>query len=190
MQGDERLERVLAAIDAANSADPERDPGTDMPAALLYGARMSEVLQGFSPDAGDHLQIAARGQHIERWTLPRSSYPEGRTGYLDWRRAQYERHAARVGEIMSGAGYAGDDIERVGTLLRKTGIKRDPEVQALEDVACIVFVRWYFADFAEGREEEDVLRIVRKTARKMSPEGRAELLKMGLPDHIAAAVGD
>ncbi len=58
-------------------------------------------------------------------------------------------------------------------MLRKEGIKRDGEVQMLEDVICLVFLRWYFADFSKGRDPEQVFGIVGKTARKMSAEGRA-----------------
>jgi len=179
-----RLDATLAAIDAANAADPDRTEGR--PAALLYGERMSDELARLSPDASDILRIAARGQHIERWTSPRSDYPEGREGYLTWRRDLGAYHARRVGEIMLAQGYDTTDAERVGKLLRKEGIKRDAEVQMLEDVICFVFLRWYFAPFAEGRDPEGLLRIVEKTARKMSPEARARALSdFALPDPFA-----
>ena len=61
--------------------------------ALLYGQRMSAELDRFFPDASDALQIAARGQHVERWKLKRTEYPEGRAGYLAWRKAQGVFHA-------------------------------------------------------------------------------------------------
>ena len=73
-------------------------------------------------------------------------------------------------------------------LLRKEGIKRDAEVQALEDVICFVFLRWYFAPFAAERDAESTLDIVRKTARKMSEAGRARVLdEFDLPEPLAAA---
>ncbi|MCV2870519.1 DUF4202 domain-containing protein [Defluviimonas sp. WL0002] len=181
-----RLEAVHAQIDEANANDPDRSEGR--PAALLYGERMSAELARLFPDASDILRIAARGQHIERWTSPRASYPEGRAGYLAWRRDLAAFHARRVGDIMRAAGYDETDAERVGTLLRKEGIKRDEEVQALEDVICFVFLRWYFFPFAEGRDPEDLLRIVEKTARKMSEGARARALKeFSLPEPFAAA---
>ena len=102
---------------------------------------------------------------MERWLLPRSDYPEGKAGYLDWRREQGRRHAARVAGIMREAGYPAEDGDRVGVLLRKEGIKRDPEVQALEDVICFVFLKFHFADFAAERGAEQTLDIVKKTAR-------------------------
>ena len=59
--------------------------------------------------------------------------------------------------MMAEAGYGGRRGARVAALLRKEGIKRNPEMQALEDVICFVFLRWYFADFAAQHPEEDVL---------------------------------
>ena len=73
-------------------------------------------------------------------------------------------------------------------LLRKEGIKRDAEVQALEDIICFTFLRWYFAPFAAGRDPTEVLDIVTKTARKMSADGRAHALRaFALPEPLAAA---
>lgn len=177
----DRLARALALIDAANAADPKGE-------ALVYGQRMSAELARLFPAASEVLQIAARGQHVERWLLARSDYPEGKAGYLDWRREQGRRHAARVAGIMIEAGFPGADGERVGVLLRKEGIKRDSEVQALEDVICFVFLKWYFSPFAADRGAEQTLDIVRKTARKMSAEGRARVLaEFELPEPLAGA---
>jgi hypothetical protein len=179
------LATVLAAIDAANAADPTLDGG--QPAALLYGQRMSAELAHLHPEASEELQIAARGQHIERWMLPRSDYPAGREGYLTWRRDQGRRHAERVGALMADAGYGPEAIEAVGGMLRKEGIKREPQVQALEDVICFTFIRHYLGDFATTQEPEKLLRIVEKTARKMSPEARARALaEFQMPEAFAA----
>lgn len=180
------LAAALAAIDAANAADPTLEAGR--PAALLYGERMSAELARHVQDASDVLQIGARGQHVERWLLPRGDYPEGRAGYLHWRLEQGRRHAARVAGIMADAGYDAAAQERVGVLLRKEGIKRDAEVQALEDVICFTFLKWYFAPFAAKHPEDEVLRIVEKTARKMSAEARVRVLaEFDLPEPLAAA---
>ena len=185
----DRLSRAFAAIDAANAADPTLENG--QPAALLYGHRMTAEVAPLFPDASDILKIAARGQHIERWLLPRTDYPDGLPGYLDWRREQARRHAARVGQIMLNAGYPQTDADRVGVLLRKEGIKRDADVQALEDVICFAFLRYYFADFAADKDPDHLLKIVEKTARKMSAEGRAKALaEFRLPEPFAALFCD
>ncbi|WP_170409581.1 DUF4202 domain-containing protein [Ruegeria atlantica] len=181
-----RKQAVLDAIDAANSHDPNLEDG--QPAELLYGQRMSAELDRLFPDASDPLQIAARGQHVERWKLSRSEYPEGRAGYLAWRKAQGVHHAQVVMALMEQNGYSTENTEAAGRMLRKQGIKRDDEVQALEDVICFVFLKWYFAPFAEKHSAEKIQSIVEKTARKMSADGRARVLtEFDLPDELAAA---
>ena len=181
-----KLDTALTAIDEANAADPNLEDGE--PAARLYGRRMSEELGRLHPDEADSLKIAARGQHIERWVLPRNTYPEGKAGYHAWRRDLAARHAERVSEIMAVAGYGEDDIDAAARMLRKEGIKRHADVQALEDVICFVFLKWYFAPFSAKHDEDKVLDIVRKTARKMSAEARARVLReFDLPEPLASA---
>jgi len=182
----EKLEQVLQAIDTANAEDPNLDDGR--PEAQLYGQRMSAELARLNPAASEALQIAARGQHIERWKLKRSAYPVGRTGYLTWRKDQAKHHAEAVCALMQSAGYDTADCEAAGQMLRKEGIKRNTEVQALEDVICFVFLKWYFAPFAAKHEQDKVQRIVEKTARKMSAEARAKVLQeFDLPAELAQA---
>ncbi|MCG7494484.1 DUF4202 domain-containing protein [Thalassobius sp. Cn5-15] len=180
------LTAALAAIDAANAADPTLEGGK--PAALLYGERMTAELAHLSPDASEVLQIAARGQHIERWKLPRKDYPEGKAGYYAWRREQGRRHGERVAGIMAEAGYSEADQTRVGVLLRKEKLKADPEVQALEDAICFTFIRWYLGPFAETRTPEDLVKIVEKTARKMSATARQKALAtFPMPEELASS---
>jgi len=180
------LNQALAAIDAANAADPNTEDGR--PAAQLYGERMSAELDRLFPDAPDPLKIAARGQHIERWILPRGTYPEGKAGYHAWRGDLAKHHATRVGAIMAEAGYGEEDIAAAARMLRKEGIKRNPDVQALEDTICFVFLKWYFAPFAAKHNEDKVLDIVQKTARKMSVDGRKRVTReFDLPAPLAEA---
>lgn len=165
-----RLAAVLAAIDRANSADPSRDED-GVPRALLYGQRMSETLAAFAPAAPEPLVIAARAQHIERWVIPRSSYPEGRTAYLTWRKELQKHHANRAGELMREAGYGADDIARAGALLKKERLKFDADAQTLEDVICLVFLRHEADEFIAKHDDEKVRDILAKTAKKMSAPG-------------------
>lgn len=183
----ERLSRVLALIDEANCADPNLTDTPDgrRPAELVYGERMSAMLSGFRPAASEHLAIAARGQHIERWTVPRASYPAGRVGYLRWRSDLKSRHARRVGELMAAAGYPPDDVARVEALVRKERLKYDPAAQALEDVACLVFLAHYAEDFIARHDDDKVIDILRKTAVKMSPAGLAAAAGLALPERLA-----
>ena len=180
----DRLQSALDAIDAANARDPNHEAGE--PAELLYGRRMSEALAAFAPDASEPLQIAVRGQHIERWLSPRRAYPEGKAGYFAWRNAAKKRHAERLAEILLGCGCDPALIARAGALVRKERLRSDSEAQTLEDVACLVFLRHYAERFAARHEREKVLDILLKTQRKMSPRARAAALDFVLPQPVLA----
>lgn len=177
---DNRLETVLAWIDAANAADPSVEilEGVSQPKALLYGKRMSAWLYRGYPESSELLRIAARGQHIRRWEVPRESYPATREGYLKWRTYLYGFHADCVAALMQEAGYDSSAIDRVKSLLQKRGIKTDPEAQALEDVICLVFLENYFAEFAATQNGKKLLNIVRKTWGKMSEKGHGLALQL------------
>jgi Domain of unknown function (DUF4202) len=186
----QRFDRIIAAIDDANGRDPNiaRIDGRAVPAELLYGRRMSDTLAAMAPDASELLRIAVRGQHIERWTSPRTSYPPGRAGYLKWRSDLKDFHARRLGEIMAAAGYAPHDAARVGALVRKERLRSDPEAQMLEDAACIVFLTHYLADFMGKTDADDakLARILAQTWNKMSAQGHAHAGKLDLPPHVLA----
>lgn len=183
--------KTLALIDSANSRDPHRefDGTAERPKELLYSERMSACLDNFAPGATEHLRIAARGQHIERWTSPRSAYPEGRTGYKKWRAELGLFHARRVGELMQEAGYGDEDIKRTQYLVQKRGLGRDPETQCLEDVICLVFIRYYLEEFARKHDEEKLIDIIRKTWGKMSENGHKAALEIPLSEAMRELVG-
>jgi hypothetical protein len=183
-----RLTNVIAAIDAANACDPHtiEVEGQREPAELVYGRRMSDTLARIAPDASEPLRIAVRAQHIERWTSPRKAYPEGRVGYLKWRKDLQEFHSRRVGEIMAGAGYGGESIARVGALIRKERLKSDAEAQMLEDVACLVFLAHYLGDFMGKTDQDKLAGILAKTWNKMSPSGQERALELALPPAVSA----
>ncbi len=184
------LGAAYAAIDAANAKDlnVEAVEGEAQPKELVYGQRMTRWLEWLYPDASEVLRIAARCQHIERWTSPRSDYPEGRKGYLAWRQDLKNFHARRAGDILRSLGYEESLIAHVGDLVRKKRLKQDPEAQALEDVACVVFLAHYFADFSAQHEEQKIDDILRKTWRKMSPYGRQAALSLDLSEAASAHV--
>ena len=183
-----RRDETFELIDRANAKDPNTvsDDGRERPSELVYGERMTAALERFCEEPGDHLHIAVRAQHIERWTCRRKSYPEGRAGYLKWRSDLKSFHAERAGELMREAGFEDPDIERVGALIRKERLKRDPEAQMLEDVACLVFLEHYAGDFIAGHDDEKVMGILAKTARKMSPDGLAAAQKLTLDERLGS----
>ncbi|MYH30119.1 MAG: DUF4202 domain-containing protein [Acidobacteria bacterium] len=186
----ERFREAMARFDRANAEDPnvETVDGASHPKELLYAQRMSDALERFAPDASEVVRLAVRCQHIRRWTVPRDSYPAGRDGYRRWRSDLGRFHAATAGEILREVGYEDAAVERVQALLRKERLKADPVVQVLEDVVCFVFLRHYLAPFAAQHEDEKVVKILRKTWRKMSERGRAAALDLALAPELRALV--
>jgi hypothetical protein len=125
-------------FDDANAQDPTTELFDDNPISkeLLYAQRMSRQLALYNPSASEHLKLAAQAQHIERWTSPRKSYKEGRSGYKKWRTELRQFHARRAGELMPQAGYKIEAIERVQFLIPKKQLRNNSETQCLEDVIC------------------------------------------------------
>lgn len=186
-----RLQATLDAFDEANRDDPNTEiiDSQPHPKELIYGRRMSQSLAQFAPQASEALQLAARAQHIKRWEIPRDRYPMDRPGYKKWRSQLGVYHGQVAGEIMAEQGYDHETIERVQSMLSKRNLKRDPEVQTLEDVICLVFLQHYLEDFAHKHPEPKLIDIIQKTWRKMSPEGHAAALKLELPPHLQTLVG-
>jgi len=184
------LERGIAALDAANAEDPRTVSvdGEPWPAEVLYARRLRAWLDRLYPDASAALRLAASAQHVRRWEIPRETYPTGRDGYLRWR-THLKRHHARVAAaILRDAGCDRETIARVQRLVRKQGIKTDPEVQALEDAIGVVFLESYAAAFAQKHAEDKVVRILAKTWAKMSEVGHEAALALDLPPQVRALV--
>ena len=185
-----RFDAAIALIDDANIQDPNMiatDDG-EHPAELVYSQRMSEMLARIYPQASEALQLAARAQHLKRWTLPRSDFAMDRKGYNAWRGAAKQMHAEEVAEILVSAGYEAQEIERVQSLIRKLRVKHDEEAQAVEDIACLVFLEHYFSAFAAKHDDEKLIRILRKTWVKMSGKAHEAALKLPLDKASATLI--
>jgi len=177
-----RFDRAIAAIDAANADDPNTIVvrGEGRPKELAHAELVSEWVVSLQPDASEALRLAARAHHLRRWTVPRTSYPAGRAGYLRWRRDLHEQHAREVGEILQGVGYDDATIARVQDLVRKRGLGKDPEVQTLEDALCLVFLETQFHDLAARLDRDKLDGVVDKTLKKMSPDAIARVADLDL----------
>lgn len=165
---------AMAAIDAANAEDPNRIEfgGQTHPKEVLHAERASHWLGRLEPEASELLRLAVRAHHLRRWELPRSSHPQGRAGYHRWRRALQDRHAEQAARILADHGYGPEQAARVGELIRKRGLGRDPEAQTFEDVLCLVFVETQLEDFAAEHAPDKVVDILARTLPKMSERAR------------------
>ncbi|KAJ4306359.1 hypothetical protein N0V88_001159 [Collariella sp. IMI 366227] len=189
---------AIKIIDDAHAEDPNTIPGDNgpVPYEVHYARKMTRWLAARKPDASPALQLACRAQHFRRsrWELPRSSYPMTRPGYLTWRAKQKAQAATQVAELLSSAEIqpplAQEEIERVAALVRKENLKNDEETQALEDVACLVFLDDQFDGFEKKSEidDEKMVGILRKTWGKMSEEGRKLALGMELSERAQTLI--
>ena len=173
-----KLELLFEAIDKVNDQDPRKleIDGKETTHERVYSLRMLKTLLEFEPSAPDDLQIACYAQHIGRWQLPRDTYPLGRAGYNGWRRAQYEHQSSLASKTLKNIGATDELTASVKELVAKKDRTTNPLSQALEDVACLVFVKYYAESFFEKHSKEKSISIVQKTWKKMSNKAQKHLL--------------
>ena len=185
-----RFQRAIERIDAANAEDPNTLTinGERRPKELTHARMLSEWIRRLRPDASEELLLAARAHHIRRWAIARDTFPAGRRGYLRWRTALHGLHAAETGEILSEVGYAPEIVARVQQLVRKHNLRRDAEVQTLEDGLCLVFLETQLSALRKEHPADKIVDILRKTWAKMSETGRRLALDLDLPREDRALV--
>jgi hypothetical protein len=186
-----RFEAAIRRFDEENSRDPNMEPvdGSPRPRELVHALWLTEWVLRLAPDASETLRLAARCQHLCRWTIPRDAYPLTRPGYLQWRAELKKFHAQKAGEILREAGYEEDTIRHVQELNLKKNFPSDPESRVLEDALCLVFLERQFADLAGKTSENKVINALQKSWRKMSPAGQAAALKLNYHPREQALLG-
>jgi hypothetical protein len=182
--------RARDLIDAAHAADPAR-AADGRPAELAYADHMEEWVIRIDPEADQVLRLAARCQHLERWSVPRGTFPEGKAGYLAWRRSLYVKQAERARALLVEAGLTAKEADDAATWVSKTGLKTNRGTQALEDAAVLVFLESEIQAFAAQHSEyprEKFVDILKKTWRKMSPRAQDLARGLNLPAPIESLV--
>lgn len=186
-----RFLEAIRRIDVENAADPRRittERGS-MPYELLYSQHLTRWVSRLAPQASEALALAARGQHIARWMIPREKYAQGLRGYLEWRETLKAFHAEKMAVILRDCGYGPDLIGEVRLLVTKERLPEDdPETQALEDALCLVFLELQLGEVMARHPRAKVLDILGKTLAKMSGEGRTRALALNLPAEAVAMV--
>jgi Domain of unknown function (DUF4202) len=182
------LATALAGIDAANADDPNviTVDGVERPKELAHAELMTRWVRTLDPDCSEEQLLAARAHHLRRWTIPRASYPDGRSGYLRWRTALKRQHADDVGTILRDAGYDDAAVDRVQAIVRKQGLGQDPAVQVHEDALCLVFLETQLDDLADKLGDDKTIEVLQKTAKKMSPAGLDAARSLALSPEAAA----
>lgn len=176
------LSTAFAAIDAANAADTHRIG--ERPRALVQGERATAWLDRLAPEAEPALALAVRAHHVRRWTIARDTYPDGRAGYLRWRRDLKAVHAEALGELLPSCGIDAATVARAQELVAKRLPLTDPAQQCFEDVVCLVFLETQYEELIDRLDEAKMIAVLRKTLPKMSPAavalaGSAELHPRG-----------
>ena len=184
------LENVLAQLTVAHQKDPNRETWNNevFPAEWLYIRRITERLKSSSPEASTELIIAANCQHLCRWEIERTSFPEGRIGYYQWRNYLSDYQFQKAREIILGAGFGAEFADRVKLIVKKENIFTNPEAQTLEDVVCLVFMEFYLDDFIQAKSELNMATVILKTWNKMSEKGHQEALEIQFSDETLPIV--
>ncbi len=122
----DRFARAIAAIDAGNAEDPNVVTVGERtgPKEIVHAELVTAWVERLRPDASEPLLLAARGHHFRRWTVPRSSAPAGRAGYLKWRKSLQVQTASRARRDPHRRGLRRRD-DRAGAIDRAQGTPRD-----------------------------------------------------------------
>lgn len=185
------MDNLRAAIDAVNANDP-RTHETE-PLALVQGRKAEQWVARLDPNASVALRLAARAHHLSRWVLPRSEYPDGRAGYLRWRRAQKDRHARDLAAILRDAGAHESVSRRAAEIVAKKGLGSNEEVQTFEDAVSLSFLETELRQVIDRLDDDSkVTDIVAKTLSKMSGKGRmqAQRLAASLDDRSQSIISE
>jgi Domain of unknown function (DUF4202) len=188
--GPARFEEAIRRFSLANASDPTSidDGGHRRPRELVQAERLAKWVDRLEPTASEALRLAAHCQHLERWKIPRGTFPEGRTGYLMWRKELGRFHADRSSEILRSVGYDEETIERVRTINQKKSLKAEPDVQTMEDALCLAFLEYEMEEFSVKHADDKVVDILVKTWRKMSERGHTEALRLPFSERVGALV--
>jgi hypothetical protein len=175
-----RFSEAWRRFDEENGQDPNLlvVEGVAHPQELLYAKRLTDWVLRLNPEASEQLLLAARSQHICRWTIPRVTYDMTRAGYLRWRTDLKQFHASKSAEILREVGYDTEMIARVRDLNLKKHLGRDPDCQILEDALCLVTLQYQLADLVAKTERAKMIEILRKTWKKMSNSAHEHALAL------------
>lgn len=182
--------QAMEAFDTANSKDPNfiEVNGFEKPYELIYANWLYEWIMKLNPNAIEELQLAAKCQHIKRWEIPRSKYPEGLKGYTKWKKELAEYHADEAGKILKQVGYDEVVVDRVRSINLKKNLKADSDVQTMEDALCLVTLQYQIEGFSLKHDDEKMIGIIQKTWAKMSDRAKEEALKLSYSERVLSLI--
>jgi len=175
-----KIDQAFELFDKYNEQDPFifKWKGKNYPQEYFLAKQLHKWVLTLDPGASEELQLASRCQHIGRWEISRKRYPEGRKGYLTWRRQLAVLHADTAAGILKQVEYDEGLISRVRQIILKQKIKTDQDVQTMENALCLVFLQFQYEDFFNRYSSEKIVGILRKSLLKMDDEGRRQALSL------------
>lgn len=174
------MQKAFDLFDQYNKQDPHvfTFSGVDYPQEYFLSLQLYDWVCKLYPDADEALLLASRSQHIGRWEMPRSSYPDGREAYLKWRKDLAQHHFQVASNLVLEAGYHEDMVEAIRPILLKQKIKVDNNVQAIENALCLVFLEFQYEQFYKTQNPDKLVNILWKSLLKMDPLGHQHALKI------------
>ena len=190
MKTRERFDRAIAEFDRLNAQDPNHRivAGEAVPFELFFANQMTEWVFRLDSNASEAVKLAARCQHICRWESPRSDYPEGRGGYLTWRKDLKIFHANKSEEILRKVGYGEATVQAVRQINLKIGLRHNSDVQLIEDALCLVFLDNQLDALIAKTTEDKMVSILQKTWSKMSERAHRKALALDLSEEASRLV--
>ncbi len=189
-ESDNLFNKAIEAFDEANAKDPNfiEVDRFEKPYELIYANWLYQWVMRLSPNSSEELQLAARCQHLKRWEIPRSKYPEGLKGYTKWKKELAEYHAEEASKILVEIGYDSSVVERVKAINLKKNLKTDVEVQTMEDALCLVTLQYQIDGFSAKHDDEKMIGIIQKTWAKMSELAKQEALKLKYSERVLSLI--
>ncbi len=176
------IAQAIAQLQKLNAEDPNElvFEGQTHKKEVLFAERLSVWVHKLEGEPSAALQVAAYGQHVERWKSLRTDYPEGRVGYLKWRKDLSKRHAEVTCKVAAEVGLPEDVVEAIRRINLKQDLRGNRETQVMEDALCLSFLEHEYAEFSGKHEDEKVVDIVQKTWGKMSEKAHKIALELPL----------
>lgn len=186
----EKIGLAFEKFDNYNKQDPNVFvwDGETYPQEYFMALKCSDWVLKLDPQASEELQLASRSQHIGRWSIPRNTYPEGKVGYLTWRKDLGKFHAETAAQILGELGYEESLIERVKQIITKQKIKQDADVQTIENALCLVFLEFQYEAFFQKHDDEKMIEIIRKSLLKMDAHGHSFALQLSYSEKGLALI--
>ena len=183
---DQQYKTAIELIDKVHNQDPnsETTDGMEVKAELLYSNRMLAILEKVAPDASLELKLAAKCQHISRWSIPRATFSMDKKGYYQWRAAIMEHQLSVTTSVLKQAEINDQRIEIIVDALKNKADKTNLNASIIEDTACLTFIKWYLVPFAGQFDAVKAKIILQKTAGKMSARGLGLLPEMELSEDV------